>query len=316
MRTMNDEIDYSQYLNDRDGQKIREASTWTDDVLYCLNGRNGASGDLLPWSKTHSHLQLRPGELSIWAGINGHGKSLVLGQIMLWLLPTTRALVASMEMKPEATMTRMAQQASGVHHPADDWVRKFMKWTDERLWIYDQIDTVSTDKILGMVTYAANQLDIKHIVIDSLTKCGIAPDDYGAEKRFVDRLCWLAKSTGVHIHLVAHMRKGEREGKEPDKFDVRGAGAITDLADNLFIFHRNVDKEEARRFDSSGSAKTDEADAKLIVAKNRNGEWQGKVALWFDPKSTQFVPRPNAGAMPWPTAEMHFTVFDGVQQTQ
>lgn len=314
MHTMNDEIDYSQYLNDRDGQKIREASTWADEVIDRISGKAGATGDLLPWSKTHAHVQLRRGELSIWAGINGHGKSLVIGQTMLWLLPSTRVLIASMEMKPEATIERMLRQAAGTHYPAEEWVRQFMTWTDDKLWIYDQLDSVQADKILGMVTYAAEQLSIQHVVIDSLMKCGMAPDDYAAQKRFVDKLCWVAKSTGIHIHLVVHMRKRDREGQAPDKFDIKGAGEITDLADNVFIVHRNKDKEEALRI---GKEQSPEApDATLAVAKQRHGEWEGKIALWFDAKSNQFIPKPNAGAMLWPTPETHFTLFSSRDSEQ
>jgi len=307
MQFLDDDIDFAQYLKDRDGQKIRAASTWTDAVLNRIRGLNGTAGDVLPWSKTHGNVQLRPGEVSVWAGINGHGKSLMLGQAMLWLLPYARVLIASMEMKPEATIERMLRQAAGVHHPSEDSVRQFMGWSDDRLWIYDQLDSVHTDKILGMVSYATDRLGIQHIVVDSLMKCGLAPDDYGAQKRFVDQLCWLAKSTGIHIHLVAHMRKRDREGQLPDKFDIKGAGEITDLADNVFIVHRNKDKEESLRLGATPIS--DSPDATLTVAKQRHGEWEGKILLWFDQKSNQFIPRPNAGAMPWPTPEAQYQPF-------
>ena len=79
-----------------------------------------------------------------------------------------------------------------------------------------------------------NKLGCKHIVIDSLMKCGIGEEDYQAQGDFVDKLCWIAKKYDVHIHLVHHMRKGRSEDDIPDKFDVKGASRITDMVDNLF----------------------------------------------------------------------------------
>jgi len=307
MQLIRDIVDFESYLVQRTAQLIRPASDWVTEVKERLDGTGTVSGDLLPWSKTHQEVQLRPGEVSIWGGINGHGKSLVLGQVMLWLLPTRKVLIASMEMKPAATLERMLRQATSSHHPAKSFVDRFLSWTDDRLWIYDQQDSVAAEKILGMVSYAANELRMEHIVIDSLMKCGIAPDDYSGQKRFVDRLCWLAKSYNLHIHLVAHMRKGEREGQTPGKFDLKGASEISDLADNVFVVHRNKDKEERLR--KGQEVPVGVPDAQLVVAKQRHGEWEGVVGLWFDKASNQFIPYRDAGGMPWPNPEERCSVF-------
>ena len=313
MQVIDDTIDFGRFLKSRDEQKIRRASDWTDGVLKRINGDVGVAGDVLPWQKTHREVQLRPGEVSVWAGINGHGKSLLLGQVMLWLLPKNKCLIASMEMKPEATIERMLRQASGLHHPAVAYVRHWMHWSDGRLWIYDQLDSIQPDKILGMATYAGELLGVNHIVIDSLMKCGMKPDDYGAQKAFVDRLCWLAKDFNTHIHLVCHMRKREREGHIPDKFDIKGASEVSDLVDNVFIVHRNKDKES--KVAAGQNVESVVPDASLIVAKQRHGEWEGKINLWFCQSSNQFVPKPNARTMPWPTPEEHYRMFsDGTDR--
>ena len=64
-----------------------------------VNGVNSV-GDKLPWVKTHNMFRFREGELTIWAGVNGNGKSLVMGQTALWLMRHTPVLIASMEMSP------------------------------------------------------------------------------------------------------------------------------------------------------------------------------------------------------------------------
>jgi len=286
------DIDYATFIGQQEAQELRPASDFIDELTARLNGEYGEAGLCLPWSKTHELVRLRPGEVSIWAGINGHGKSMVLGQVAAWLMLDTRIVIASMEMKPEATLARMVRQVSGYKNPTDEFVDFFIARSNDRLWIYDQLDTVESDRIIGMIWYAANELDVQHVIIDSLMKCGIKTDDYNAQKTFVDRLCWTAKTLNVHIHLVHHMRKGEREGTPPDKFDIRGASEITDLADNVFIVHRNKDKEA--KLERGEDVADNLPDASLTISKQRHGEWEGRVALWFDRRSQSFSGAPRA----------------------
>lgn len=278
------------FIGEQESQFIASPSEFADDVLARLRGDALIKGDLLPWNKAEKLVRLRPGEVSLWAGINGHGKSQLLGQVCAWALHK-KWLIASMEMKPASTMERMVRQVAGSKNPNEDYVRRFMKWTDERLWIYDQNDTIPPERIIGLVHYSAKVLGIDHIIIDSLMKCGLGNDDYNGQKSFVDKLCWAAKNTGIHVHLVHHMRKGGKELEEPDKFDVRGAGEIVDLVDNLFIVHRNKSKEE--RLAQGKEVGEEEPDCTLKIAKQRHGEWEGKFKFWFHKESMQYVPQPK-----------------------
>jgi len=263
-------------------------------------------GDPMPWNKTESEFRFRPGEITIWAGVNGNGKSLVMGMCALWLIRYTTVLIASMEMKPEATMGRMVRQSAGCSKPTESYINSFFDKTNN-LWIYDQLDTVHADRILSMCHWAATKCNVKHIMIDSLVKCGIGPEDYTKQKIFVDRLCWVAKRYDIHVHLVVHMRKSASEADIPDKFSVKGAGEITDLADNLLIIARNVKKENLRRRLLPGEVLDEYEDGKpdgfLRVAKQRHGEWEGVWGFWWHDESQQWTPRPDAGAMPWPSPE-------------
>jgi twinkle protein len=111
-------------------------------------------------------------------------------------------------------------------------------------------------------------------------KCVRGEDDYNGQKSFVDELTAIARDYGMHVHLVHHIKKLENELKRPDKFDVKGTGAITDQVDNVLLVWRNkADKRTPQ----------DDEDANLIVCKQRNGEWEGRIKLWFDRGSQQFV---------------------------
>lgn len=283
------EKDFLEFVGFQESQFLEPASTWLDELLS--HDDTHRKGDVLPWDKSHELIQFRGGEVTIWGGINGHGKSLVLNQAILNWLGNSKAVIASLEMRPVETIARMLKQTGVTDCPSDAFKKSFVEWTDDRLWIYDQLDQVSFERILGMVHFSARDLGCKHIVIDSLMKCGINDDDYNGQKNFVDHLCWAAKTLNVHIHLVAHMRKGKSETERPGKFDVLGSSAITNLVDNLIIIHRNKQKEiDIER----GKEVSDfDPDATLEVRKNRHGGKEGGIKLYFSEKFLQFNQSPK-----------------------
>lgn len=294
MKISND-IDFISFIGQQESQELHWSDHWEDELVAHVAGTGEAKGDLLPWTKTHQCVQLRPGELSIWAGINGHRKSMILGQVMAWLAQDTRVCIASLEMKPESTLKRMCRQVAGCY-PSESFARQFVQWGHERICLYDQLDQVEAEKILGVVHYAAKELKCTHVVIDSLMKCGMDDDNYNGQKELVDRLAWCAKATGVHVHLVCHMRKGRDESEKPGKFDVLGASAITNLADNVFVCWADKKVGDLRQKQANGLTLTDKEvelldkpDQILRVAKQRHGEYEGDFNLWFDDKSLQFV---------------------------
>jgi len=286
------DIDFDKYLRTPpEAAKVKPASSYQQTIIDSYYGDNPDPGCYLPWQKTHNHIKLRQGELSIWAGVNGHGKSMLLNQICLSLMAQSeRICIASLEMKPRATLKRMSRQFVGVEEPTPEYIRHFSEWTIDRLWLYDQIGTVKSDRMYAVAQYCIRELEITHFVIDSLMKCGMRNDDYSAQKEFVDRLSTLAKDTNTHIHLVTHSRKGEKEDKVMDKFDIKGAGEITDMADNVFIVWKNKKKEAALNAGNIKPELEGKPDAMLIVDKQRNGEWEGKISLWYHRASFQLLP--------------------------
>jgi twinkle protein len=157
------------------------------------------------------------------------------------------------------------------------------------MWIYDHLGMVKPNKMLAVLRYCHNKLKADHVVVDSLMKCGMAPDDYAGQKSFIDGLCGIALETGMHIHLVAHARKGEKETDRLDKFDLKGSSEIADQVDNLLIVSRNKGKEN----DKTGKL-ADEPDAFLSVVKQRHGDWEGTAGLWYHHPSQSYLPSANS----------------------
>lgn len=283
-----------EFTGHQQSQFIISKSETADETIARIANGGATFGDEMPWQKTHDNIRFRPAEVTLWAGVNGNGKSLVTSQVALHLSAFTNVLLASMEMHPSATMARMVKQAAGCKTPTEAYVRAFLNWRNSSTQIYDLLDTVPAADILSMIHYAANELGIRHFFIDSLVKCGIGLDNYNGQRDFVSSLSWIAKETQTHIHLVHHMRKGEREAMMPDKFDVKGAGEIVDLVDNLIIVHRNKGKEEkiARLKAKAEMVPEDlekSPDTFLKVAKQRHHNWEGLVGLYYRHDSEQFV---------------------------
>ena len=288
-----DEIDFSAYMDlTEHDHKVISAGNYVDEVVDYFWSEKADHGDPSPWSKAAGKISFRPGEVTIWSGFNGHGKSLAIGQMMVgFVAQNVNMCVASFEMRPVVTLARMCRQACGSNRPDQEYIRAFHKLTDTNMWIYDQQGMVTTDKVIGVMGYAADKKKCRHFIIDSMLKCGLSEEDYNAQKLFVDRLCTVARDTGMHVHLVAHSRKRDDESKPPRKMDVRGAGSITDQVDNVLIWWRNKPKEESLR---NPKTRNDEElimqpDALLVCDKQRNGDWEGRLGFWFDPASLQFV---------------------------
>jgi twinkle protein len=295
MNLLDDSIDFDSYFSEQadESAKIRPASEWTAEVIDRLYGERSAKTWVRTgFEKADDKFELRKGEVTLWAGINKHGKTTMLSQVMLNVMHGGDQKVAlmSLEMPPAASMEKMVKQAAGVDKPSIPFIRAFHKWTDNRLWIYNHVGKLHTKRVIAVATYVRKELGVDHLVVDSLMKCGMGADDYNAQKDFVDGLCAVARDTGLHIHLVAHMRKGENERSAPGKFDVKGAGEITDLVDNIMIVWKNLRKIEK----PNDPAIASEPDGYWRVAGQRHFSWEGSFAFWFDRGSQQFLEHANS----------------------
>lgn len=274
---------------------LRTPISFADEVLALFAGPPVAqTGAMLPWPGLQDRVRLRPSELSVWTGINGHGKSDLLGHVMVHLIKQgERVCVFSGETKPAMLLKRLALQACANANPSQGFARAALEWMDGALWIFDKTGNAEQSALFEAFRYAAKRYRVTHFVVDSLLKCGIAEDDYTGQKNFVERLCDFKNEFNVHVHLVAHARKAQDESRAPGKMDIRGGGALTDLPDNVFSVWRNKAKE------AKGEEKgTGDRDAELMCVKQRATGDEPLMRLWFDAgclhfkQSEHWHPRP------------------------
>lgn len=250
-------------------------------------------GDPLPWEKGHG-ITFRMGEVTLWVGINGHGKSAVTTQVAAFLaLRGRRSCIASYEMLPVMTIDRMLCQVAGGPSPTEEFTYDFFAAMRGRIWIYDRRDQANREMLYRVIRYCAAEKKINHFWIDSLMRCVKGEDDYNGQKDFVGELCSLAKECDIHIHLVHHSRKSHDENTPPNKFDAKGSGAISDQVDQFISVWRNK-KLEAEL--AAGKGDSEMPGFVLIVDKNRNGGWEGRIPLWGDLESWHFR---GKSAVPW-----------------
>lgn len=315
---LDDAIDFAAYLKDTDAKtKVKPASDFVQDAKARLRSQSKAKRTYLPWPKCNTSFEFRRGEVTVWAGQNGHGKTDATTEIALSIVGQgERVCVASFEMKPVTTISRMVRMfaMTNPYSPefqGDDGLTvldtlydDFSEWSNGRLWLYDQTGTAYPDTVLGMVKYCAQELGITHVFIDSLMKCVRAEDDFNGQKEFVDQLCALAKDCDIHVHLVHHLRKPSKESDMPDKHDTKGSGSITDQVDNLFMVWRNKPKEDAYKSQGERSNKQAEPDCYLLCRKQRNyeGSEDGEpiVSLWRHRDAGNFVAEAGGSALFFP----------------
>jgi len=291
---MPDEIDFAAYERSTEAKiKIKPASIYADELhqQFMPDDRRVRDAEMFS-TKLRGLLEFRPGEVSVWAGYNGHRKSMFVGQVALDLcVQKQRTLIASFEMQPVRTLARMARQCFGVDRPATAALDAFSKWTDSRLWIFDHLGRITPAMCLAVCRYFAEKLEGRQIVIDSMMMVCQSEESLDEQKQFATDLVRIAQETGLHIHLVSHCRKPQQgsEEKPPTKYDLRGSAAISDQAHNIITVWSNKAKKAKLDANPNDMDALNQPDAAVTVEKQRNGEYEGRLKLWFDPASFRFA---------------------------
>ena len=287
------------------GVSLASPSEFSLDACFIADGLH--CGDTLSFlGMKGKNIEFREGELTVVAGPSGHGKSAFMGQVALDLARQHKKVcILSLEMSPGRTLWRMARIEYGLKvcgwlpqykDTAGDATEGFCKSVEKDILLLNKVGSATSREVFGVMA-KANELGCKHIIIDNLMR--VCPE-YGdraneAQKEFIQDLIALTKYLKVHTWLVHHVRKGSNETDEINKYSIRGAAAITDNADNVILLQRNLKKEKS--LEEAGddierciSIDREDADSTFIIDKQRNGEWQGRIGLWYSKEFMRFWP--------------------------
>lgn len=286
------EVDLDRYEDGADRQRIVSAFSEVVRSRGCarIEQSDETYGDPLPWPKTQRQMRFRPHEVSAWIGPNGDGKSLMLGQLAFSLARAgRRVLVCSLEMDIGTQVTRIARQALCKSDFNYDELDALLAAVGMELFFFDYVGQVSPERVVALVKFAAVRMQIAHIVIDNLTM--IVPPGRNSDEeaaRLVARLVQIARETGIHVHLVGHIRKPE-DDRRLTRYDWRGTGACPDMVHNVLIVQANAKK---LRSEERGEIAKDDPDTYLIVDKQRNGAHCPPFLLWFWQRSLSWCESP------------------------
>lgn len=289
-----------------DPAELRSAKEFCAEVIDLFHPPGGEPpGYKLPWPDYHDKVRFRRGEMTIWQGATSAGKSQLLSHALVDMMAQgARVCIASLEMAPRMQLKRMTQQVGGTNRPTPAFIVAIHEWYDDKCWIFNMVGKSGIDRLLEVFDYARARYGVDTFVVDSLMRIGgIATDDYAKQEEAVFKLVSFAVQHEVHVHLVAHSRKGGgMESVVPDNEDVKGTSEIASNAFNIFGVWRNrrVEEEQAealRRFEK-GEIDRDALEEALTkpavilnVSKQRNGDWEGKISLHFSKESYQYQPR-------------------------
>lgn len=266
--------------------EIRTAGEYCDEVIDIFRNPEKYEGVETGIPELTKLLRgFRNGELTLWSGQSGSGKTTILNQCCLFLGSRGyKTCIASLELRPARYLKWAIEQALGKNNPTNDEIIKVFEWIDEWICVLDIEDKVYGSKILELFEYTARKYGISQFVIDSLMMIDLKGDDDNMNQvAFVKDYKKFGKRFGVHCHLVAHPKKQEDDKSKPGKADVKGRTELTDVADNVIIIWRNIDDDEE---DLENEIRID---GLAIVTKNREFGTLGSIPLFFNPDSRRFL---------------------------
>lgn len=212
---------------------------------------------------------IRPGEVTLWTGISHHGKSSLLCQVFIELVMLHQVVfMASFEMKPERSVKKMAMCVTDGAIPTREDLNDFIDTVGERIVFFDRVGSATPAELFEIMRYARARYGATQFMVDSLMKVeGLG--EYADQGKFINDMCRFAAENGSHVHLVAHPRKTDLDGR-PSANDIKGSSDMRNQADNIIIVERNTAKE--RKF-SEGEITKEEFDGAwdtaLVVDKDR-----------------------------------------------
>ena len=227
-------------------QQIVEFADLRADVLTELANPTQAAGvqsTTLPGFNTilKGH---RKGELSVFTGPTGSGKTSILSQLSIdYAAQGVPTLWGSFELSNIRLVKKMIQQLASL--PLDAHIDQFEYWADafEALPLYFMKFFGSSDihAVLDAMEYAVYVNDVEHIILDNLqfmhSGQGKGFERFELLDKSIEALRKFATEHHVHISLVIHPRKTD-DDTLLNTSSVFGTAKATQEADNVVIIQR------------------------------------------------------------------------------
>ena len=241
---------------------------------------------------------LMPGEVTIFAGRPGMGKTTVLQKAIEHIGKTNPVLCLSLDMPKKAVLKNLACGIAEVDHSK---VRAAKINDTEKAMLFEAFDKLkeyniqfnSVDNRLDKLLLTAKRWRMRNpdqpgvIAIDYVQLIGVkgigAGDNYGAVTAVAKAMNAMAKDLNVSIILLAQLSRAvENRGgdKRPIMSDLKESGELEQIAQNIVMFYR----PEYYQFEVDSDGNSTAGLVEAIIVKNRNGSSNRTVKLQFIPQ--------------------------------
>jgi twinkle protein len=260
--------------------QISDASV--QGLVDCIRGPQ-LGGLKLPWAAAVDRndqplVQFVPGKVTVWSGPTFSGKTQFLRQLMLHAInKRERIFFASLEEEALDVIREFVFMAGHHRKPTSAFVRWCLDWWEDYLFVLDSVDITDPTLVLGAARWLAAEVNIKHVVIDSLMRMSLRIDDYEGQRELGNTLSRIARLSQAHIHIVAHPRKTQSSRAAMDLYDIRGAGDIVAQADNIITLERNHDESK------------DYSNVMTVWKQRGDINWIGAMRLYYHTASRQLL---------------------------
>ena len=118
----------------------------------------------------------------------------------------------------------------------------------DNFYLYDSFAESAIDRLLSKMTYMADGLGCKVIVLDHISIVVSGMEDNADERKTIDllmtKLKTFAKTKGVLMVLICHLKNPEKgkaheEGRPVSITDLRGSGSLRQLSDTIIALERD-----------------------------------------------------------------------------
>lgn len=249
------------------------------------------------------------GCITIWTGLSNAGKTSVLTMITKQTIAQSeKVFFFNGEQTRDDFKNNLYKQSVSKNDIFDkqyrdtcifdEYVREpapLNKLYGDKLFIYNNEMSRDIDSLLYAMEDCRRAYGVNVFILDNFMQIDIQSSDVFHEQTVImEKLRTFAVNKCVHIHLVAHPRKVERNTNRLTLYDIAGSANLTNKAYNIVSITRvdnlDQDTQEYKKLSSDMlRARYDIAQTSTILeVLKTKGNACGLVGLIFEPKTKTF----------------------------